>query len=256
MAKMQSLSLTTRAALIPNNLFEELIPNWDKLKPESQTVVERESQEFARARFHEGASRLEQGKRLVLLQERLIPINAFVPFLKLFNMSLKTAYRRINAYKSIQHRIPDNVLSVILYRNVDIASGDSPDLPFGKYTKVIKALPVPKTEDKAEINAWVDQLETKYRQYRSEARHGNGEVVDHDNPEPEILLKSAFRAARVCFRKLPNNHKTRAKWLEQLAGFLLAEAGMSSAMSIAPQAAPEDFRRGVGFPKGRSRKEE
>jgi hypothetical protein len=238
--------------LIPSTAFTQLAW-WGRLDAEEKKAVERESNELARARFHEGASKLEMGKHLIALRDLLEPHRVFVKHLKNFRMSFKTAYRYINAYKNAEKRFPPAVLSVLMARGWEIL-GESESKPYGKYTPVIQAhkqLTPPKTSDPVEIVDWAKKVEAGYKEYRSEIRTGT--ILPDERADPEVLLGRAVRSARSCFQKLPRNHKTRASWVNKLVGMMLNELGVSGEQSFSPIAISEDFRQQFLRPVGRPR---
>jgi hypothetical protein len=239
MAQLAKLSY----GAIPASVFQQL-PWWDRLSAEDQKQVERDSQNLARAQFHQGASKLEMGKYLVALRDRLDRYGVFVRHLKNFRMSQRTAYRYIDAYSNAKKRFPDPVLAVILARGLDML-GDTPECPYGKYTPVMRALPPPKTRNTTEIAEWADKVEAKYRDYRGKLNAG--EILSHANPSFDESLKEAFRAVRIRLRRLPANKK--AKFVSELSGMLLAEIGVSGNQNVEAMAVPEDFKQGRGRPR-------
>jgi hypothetical protein len=241
----RQIALQTKNNLIPTTAFTQL-PYWKMLNADEQKVVERESQELARAMFHEGASKLEQGRHLAELQETLEPYRVFVRHLRQFKFSIKSAYRYIAYYNNAKRRYPESVLQAILARGID-AIGDSVEQPFGKYTPVIKALPIPKNADKYEIENWVNRVEEKYKEYRSDLRQGMPMGLMAGNPTPDTLMKTAFRHVRMRFKRVPKGQQQA--WLKKLTGYLLAELGADSPVTINPTEAPEEFRRGPGKPR-------
>lgn len=238
MAQLTKLSY----GAIPTSVFHQL-PYWDKLSADDQRVVERDSQNLARAQFHAGASKLEMGKYLVALRDRLDRYGVFVRHLKNFRMSQRTAYRYIDAFTNARKRFSEPVLAVVLARGLDML-GDSPESPYGKYTPVMRALPPPKTRDTSIIVEWVDKVETKYRDYRGKLNAGD---ILPPSPSFDDCLKEAFRAVRIRLRRLASNRK--AKFVQELSGMLLAEIGISGHQNVEVMAVPEDFKQGRGRPR-------
>lgn len=243
MARMQQIQ--TKASLIPATAFTQL-PYWKVLTEEDKKIVERESQELARAMFHEGASKLEQGRHLVELRKRLEPYRVFVRHLRAFKMSFKTAYRYISAYENAKKRFPEPVLQAVLARGLEMV-GESAERPYGKYTPVVKLLPPPRTGDKYQIQEWVDKVEEKYKKMRGDMRAGMLLDYDHQHPETNALVKAAFRHVRIQFRRIPGDQKKKA--MRELFGYLMAEFGVTSPIEVRPSEAPDEFRRGPGKPR-------
>jgi hypothetical protein len=241
----RQIALQTKNNLIPATAFAQL-RYWKVLPPEEQKEAERESQELARAMFHEGASKLEQGRHLTELRRILEPYRIFVRHLKTFSISQKSAYRYMAYYNNAKKRYPESVLQAILARGLD-AIGDSVEQPFGKYTPVIKALPVPKNADKYQADEWVNRVEEKYKEYRSDLRQGMPIGMMAGNPTPDLLMKTAFRHVRMRFKRVPKGQQQA--WLKKLTGYLLAELGADSPVTINPTEAHEEFRRGPGKPR-------
>lgn len=241
----RQISLQTKSSLIPATAFTQL-PYWKRLTEEDKKAVERESQELARAMFHEGASKLEQGRHLVELRKRLEPYRVFVRHLRAFKMSFKTAYRYMSAYENAKRRFPEPVLQAVLARGLDIV-GESAERPYGKYTPIVKSLPPPRTSDKYAIQEWVDTLENKYKKMRGEMRAGLLLGYDHAHPATDSLVKAAFRHVRIQFRRIPVDQKKKA--MKELFGYLMAEFGVSSPIEVRPSEAPDEYRRGPGKPR-------
>lgn len=239
-------SIQTKSNLIPATAFTQL-PYWKLLNEEEKKIVEKESQELARAMFHEGASKLEQGKHLSELQKTLEPYRVFVRHLRQFRFSMKTAYRRIGEFNNAKKRFPEPVLQALLARGLDVV-GDTSDRPYGKYTPVMKTLPLPKTTDKYQIDEWVTKVEAKYKEYRSDLRNGLPYgFAGGDHPSPDTLMKAAFRHVRIRLKRVPKGQQ--AKWLRTLMQHLAAELASPETITVSPSEAPEDFRRGPGKPR-------
>lgn len=242
MAKLGSIQ--TKSNLIPATAFAQL-PYWKMLTEEEKKVGERESQELARAIFHEGASKLEQGRHLVELRKILEPYRCFVRHLKQFSLSMKTAYRYMSAYENARKRFPEPVLQAVLARGIDMV-GESPEQPYGKYTPVIKALPVPKTSDKYRIDEWANEVEKKYKAYRSDLRNDRPVSYDSAHPPTDAIVKQAFRLVRMRFRRIPPAQRKKA--LQDLFGYLTAELSVTG-FHVSPEQAPDEYRRGPGKPR-------
>lgn len=245
MAKLTSLQ--TKSNLIPATAFHQL-PYWKILDEKDQKKAEFETQEIARSLFHEGASRLEQGKHLLELQKTLEPYRIFVRHIRSVfkKMSLKTAYRRIGEYENAKKKFPEPVLQALLARGLDVV-GETSDKPYGKYTPILKQLPPPKTDDKYKINEWMDNVENKYKEYRSDLRNGLPLSFESAHQSPDTLMKSAFRHVRVRFKRVPKGQQH--KWLKTLTSYLLAELGSPETITVDATEAPEEFRRGPGKPR-------
>jgi hypothetical protein len=245
---MARRNLTTPAgsSLIPASVFE-MLPYWKKLSRDEQQVVESESQQLARAQFAQGASKMEMGKHLVALRDRLERYGVFVAHLKHFRLSQRTAYRYIGAFENARKRFPEGALSVALARGFDML-GETPEKPFGKYTPVLKRLPPPKTNNPKELNEWADNVEVKYKEYRAQVHAGAVEEEDGPSRSPDTLLKESFRFARVRMTRLTPGRQ-RTKFVHDLSGMLLAELGVSGHQTIDAQVAPEEFKQGRGRPK-------
>ena len=238
-------------ALIPASVFE-MLPYWGKFPSDEKKEIEKESQELARAQFMQGASKMEMGKHLVALRALLQRYGVFVAHLKNFTISERTAYRYIEDYENAKKKLPEAALSIALVKGIDL-TGSSPVKPFGKYTPVMKKLPPPKTNNTAELHAYWNEVEEKMKEYRSQVHAGIVVLPPDHNESPQVLLKEAYRFSRIRMKRI-SNAKGKTKFVHELAGMLLADLGVSGGQTIEAQTAPEDFKQGRGYPKGRPRK--
>lgn len=218
------------------------IEGWSELKPEEQSAVASESQALFQEIANEGFSKLNQGRHLAAIRDILEPKKLWLKFLKtLPNITERSAYRYITAWTHAEKTLPEPALKVLLSRGANMVS-TSKDKPLGAYTLPLKRLPPPKDGSPEELQEWATKLE-KAKNASMNRQHSEPVVTE------ESLLEEAFRFARICFRKLPNNHKVRARWVHNLDGMMLAQLGVSNSQSIKPIAAPEEFLTGPGRPR-------
>lgn len=230
-------------ALVPPDAFNTLAW-WEKLNKDEQNVVITEGQQLAKAMLDHGRSRLAIGQHLAKLQSVLEPHNVFGRFLKNFHFSKRTAYRYIKGYQNAQAKLPETVLKVAMAQGVNII-GDTDFKPLGVYTDAVAKLPVPKDATEEQAKTYLTQLEDVRKKLRP-----TGEMFTMPEPQdPATLLKECYRFVSLRYKRLPQNHKTRASWVRSLVGMLLADLGVSGQQTFAPQAIPEDFVAQRGRPR-------
>lgn len=217
------------------------LSGWEKLPASEQKAVEKETQALAYSMLEVGYSRLAVGEHLTNLQTILEPKRMFSKFLKIHRFNRSTAYIHIAAYKNAKSTLPPAVLKVAMARGFKML-GDSEDRPLGVYTEAVKALPPPKTEDVTKIERWLIEVEERRMKIRPVSGHM---VVSVDS---DTLKKECFRFFESRYKKLPQNHKTRMRWTEDLIGMMLSLLGVGGAKSFGPTAVPEGFRAVRGRP--------
>ena len=94
---------------------------------------------------------------------------------------------------------------------------------------------------------YLDQLDNVRKQNKGTATVSAVTVMAVPQ-DPETLLKEVYRFAHTRYKRLPSNSKTRAGWVRNLCGLLLADLGVGSAQSINPIAVPEEFKVQRGRP--------
>lgn len=232
------------AALIPRDRFAQF-EWWGKLDVRTQTTVEDKTQELARALMMQGSSKLATGKVLAEIRDILEPQRLFLKYIREgFHMSQRTAYRYIVGYENTAKRLPSQVLERAMARGFNMI-GDTPEKPLGIYTDIVKKLPVPKTEAKAD--AWLDDVEEARRKIRSRlARRAATE--DEDMVDPDEALKECYRFINIRLRRLPGG-RTKGNWVRNLVGMVMTSAGIGNEQSFTPVAVPSDFRAQRGRPR-------
>jgi hypothetical protein len=229
--------------LVPPDAFNTLAW-WEKLQPAEQTTVMHEGRLLAQAMLDHGKSRLAIGEHLEKLQGVLEPRNLFGKFLKNYHFSKRTAYRYIAGFKNAKARLPETVLKAAMARGVNIV-GETEARPLGIYTEAVAKLPPPQSANEVQANTYLTQLE----QVRKETRSSGANLFTVPVPQdPQTLLKECYRFVSLRYKRLPNNSKTRAQWVRNLVGMILADLGVSGEQTFAPHAAPEDFKAQRGRP--------
>lgn len=236
----QNLSPPSAVALTVSQLSS--LPWWGQLSQDDQNLVKMEVAELRRAKFREGASKLEQGQHLLALRDRLEPKRCFVRLLDTMRINMRTAYRYMDLYKEARRRFPGDQLSWILASGIDIWK--YPD-------SVLKRNPPPElTAGITEIKSYEKKLAQDVRKLkRGQIEGSKKDGDDFHPPTTDELMGQCFAFWRARFRQLPNNSKSRANWTRDLVGMFLTEMGVSGPQTFSPIAVPEDFRRGPGRPK-------
>lgn len=228
-------------ALVPAATFTNL-SWWKQLNETEQKTVLAEGEQLAFALYNYGHARLAVGEHLSKIREVLEPHNLFEKFLKNFHFSKRTAYRYIAGFSNAKALLPEPILKQAMARGFNIV-GESDQKPLGIYTDAAKVLPIPSDIDEAKANQWLDQVEILRKKARStemaaENEGSFGTIIPQD---PEALLKECFRFCNSRIRKMENDPKVRAKFVQQLAGMLLTQVGAHGKQSVTPLSVPEDF---------------
>lgn len=196
------------------------------LEPRERQILEREARALRTEMVHFAQSKLAIGEHLHKIQEILEPKRCFVRFLDNLRagLSRKTAYRYIDGYQNAQSMLPEPVLREAMARGMNMLG--SKEKPLGRYTLAVKRLPAPKTSNPKVIDAYLEEVQEKTREIYSN---------DLEKDEDE-LVKEVFRFFDARFQRLPNNHKTRRRFVENLGGMMVARLGVSSPQTFAPVA--------------------
>jgi hypothetical protein len=220
------------------------LPWWSKISIQEQSAVMEETQLLAGSLLDVGKARLKVGEHLTKLQGILEPHNLFSRYLKTFHFSRKTAYRYIAGFKNAQATLPGPILVEAMKRNIDIIGYDEVK-PLGKYTDAVKALPPPNSATSEQASTYLDALEDT----RKKVKSTNGNNVTEFAPvsDPNALTKEMFRFCDIRLRRI-SHHKQKQSVIHKLFGMLLASQGIANPLTIAPQAAPEDYKTQRGRP--------
>lgn len=219
------------------------LPGWDALNKRDQALIEKETLDLSEAIMGLGRSKLAIGEHLMRVQEKLEPLRMFTRYLDAYNLKKSTAYNHITAFKNATQWLPKPVLDAAIVRNMSII-GIKEDKPLGIYTDAVKRIPPPATNDPKKIAEYLDSVEAS--QKRTDGRSKRMAEVEED---PEVLLKQAYRFVVSRLNKLPSRGKARRSFIEQLAGMMISELGVSSSLSFMPEAIPHGFRAEVGRPR-------
>jgi hypothetical protein len=242
MSKSKLIVEKDGAGLVPSNFFEGL-PYWKDLKKEEQNTVVSATLSLRQNALKAVEGRLGMGLSLLQLQAVLEGRGLFVKYLHTLNFSYRTAYRLMVAASRVEEGLPRPALEAAVARGIDLIS-HNPARPFGAYTEPIKQLPPP--PGVAGVDEWLDKLE-KLREDTPGLRPKRIRTTDTTKMELR-----AFRAVRNAYRALSVPPKAKHAWAVSLIGKIMAELGVP-AQRFEPEAAPDEFRRGPGFPLGKKR---
>lgn len=195
------------------------------------------------ARMMQGVSGLALGAHLTNIQEISKKYRIFDKCLRLIGgISIKTSRRYMDGYRNAA-LLPGPVVKAMMLKGLTITP--TPGKPLGKYTTAVRQLQPPRSPDPEKAVKYVQQVEdfTKERRSRQTKARKNGKALEAEpvTGDPEVLLEQAFRAGYAASVKLPNNAKTRRKFLESLVGMLMTQFGIQSPHPFAPEAIPESF---------------
>lgn len=220
-----------------------------KMKEAEVAELLEEARELAKVRAVYGIAGLAIGAHLKKIHDITSPYRGFDKYVKSVGIAPKSAYRAIRGYEAAAQFFHPTILQVAEARGLKMIGYDEKK-PLGEYTEIVKhRLPPPKNPDFESAVKYVEDLKKTVTERKARIRKlaHKGELVVG---EPDVLLRSAYAAINRYFRRLPNNSRTRMKWVDDLTGMLMSDAGITSARSFSPSAVPEDFKpRPVGRPK-------
>jgi len=214
---------------------------WKELNTREQNTVMRETLEIGAAFMTWGEIKHEVGKRLAAVQEVLAPHNLFNPYLrvwsKLLNRSRRSFYRDIENYEKAT-AFPEAVARAAAIKN----------FPIEKLKTVRKMLPLPREASQSETQA------LKYVEEAKTYLHENPQIVQMDVMEipvdDEEMMQETLRQFKNALLKLPSRKKQ--PWARKLLGMQLTVMGISSPITLEPEAVPAEFVRGRGRPAGKT----
>lgn len=220
---------------------------WGRLSPEQRDKVVLHSNEVSKGLVAHTASGMYIGEHLSKVKA-ILPYGALGEYLAMLPWSRRTLYRYIDMYeKAGQHYSQPLILQ---------AQARRINLP-GRYEEAIEKMSPPTNLTAEEADEWLDKMVAKQREIdrkrkegiipaRSAAAKKRTEEEDARR-DPEFLKEHCFRTVRNALGHLGTTARKR-RFLESLVGMLMIEAGMQSAQTFAPEAAPDDYRRGPGRP--------
>lgn len=198
---------------------------WNKLNPQEQSTVQKESRSLAESLYSEGKSRLAIGQHLQTISSILAPKKLFDNFLRRhFHMTKSTAYNYINLWKAAAKDAPKPVLDIAMTRNYRVINRP----------QIFKTYPPPKTTNPEKIIQYLDRLETRKPKI----------VTIHKNRDG--LLKQALHSVEVCFEKVAV--KERADFARTLIGMEMTRFGFGVEQTFKPLPIPPSM---VVPPRGR-----
>lgn len=224
---------------------------FSKLTLSKQQQLLTDIEQLTAARMMHVSSGLAMGKYFSSIHAICEPHSgAFRKIANSFKFTGRTAYRYMETYENVRSAFHETILKAMMVRGVNILSY-SKEAPLGKYTEVVRLLPPPANPDEHEASRYVDQIEQTYKDRKkvmSERGERETPVVTHTKKD---LLESNYRGIRNALKSLPL--RQRRPFLDELFGMALTELGIGSNTTFTPEAIPEDFRRGPGYPRGRPR---
>lgn len=230
----------------PQNALTGL-PFWSELSASKQETIKHEVYQLVAARSMHIQGGLAMGKHLKAIYNTCEPYSgAFRKICATFSFVERTAYRYMETYDNARQAFHDNIILAAISRGINILSYNK-DLPLGKYTEAVKLLPPPKTASPEEAKAYVEKLETTYRDWKRQGgpRAEPQELVTLQSPKD--LLKSNFRGIKNAIAHIPP--RQRRRWFESLIGMGMVHMNIQSPCMFSPEAIPEEFLQGPGRPR-------
>lgn len=216
--------------LVPRSAMEKM-PWWNDLSPSEQRQVLLETQSLTEELDKFGLSKLAIGEHLVKLRDILEPKKKFLSYLK-HNFpeafTRATAYRWIENYQTATNALPAPFVQVAMSQGYHVIDA-----------KMVEKNPVPRTHDKAKIVAYLKKLKEE----------GKKSKESEERFEPEDVKKELFNRGCILIARLPNNSRTRANAIVEVAGLWFSYFGIQNEQSVSPLDVPEGLRAVRGRPK-------
>lgn len=194
-AKQEVAIISAGPALVVNNKL-----NFDALENGERKTIEQLDAQVREGIQNFKNSVLKIGEGLAGIELILEPRRAFTAYLNTLGIPRSSAYRSIRAFKVAKENLPDMILTQALASGIQMVGTE--DEPFGRYTKIVKKLGIPKgimTETRA--LEWVTQVKEKYLAQQKASRRKT----------PEQMEERAVRTVLQLAHRVPQ--ETQITWL-------------------------------------------
>lgn len=191
-----------------------------------------------------GAGILKQGEILSQLRDTLH--GAFYRYVahRIPSLSSASITRYISAWENAK-KLPEPILKAALAGNIDLTGPDKAE-PFGKYSEVVKKLPMPRQVDEKKAEEYVKNVIDAYAESRTKGKPGRKKTINwHD------AMRQSFTTVFRTYERIRPKEKD-IEFVNQLAGFLLYTLGIRKETVIVPAELPSEIMEGK--PKGRPKK--
>lgn len=186
------------------NVDLSTLNGWEGLQPEEQSSIRKETEQAIEDIENERKSRLSFGKHLTSVHDILKPKGMWIEYLeRVFHMSVATAYRYMELYRSINEKLPPPLLVIALRRGLEIRP------------KSLNATPIPKTDDPKKLEAFFEKIS------RPTPR-----IVSIETASSEDVLKECVNFVLLRARKV--HGRGRGPFLKHLVGILIGQLTPSS----------------------------
>lgn len=219
---------------VTDKLTNRPVINLAALEPFVRKQVTQLSAQLSQAIGEFGMSGLKIGGILKEIEAILKPRGVFVPYLNsLPGFSTATAYRYINAYDIAQEKFPKAILDRVITCGLPMIG--SKDAPYGKYTDVVKKLPMPENPTTEQADKWLSKVQEEYRK-GSGKNKGKAKL-----PDATVLQKEAYTSVLKRYQKVPDN--TKVYWMKQLLGYICFNLGWPE-LEVKSTKPPADWMEG------------
>lgn len=191
-----------------------------------------------------GAGILKQGEILSQMRDTLH--GAFYKFVayRIPSLSSASITRYISAWENAK-KLPEPILKAALAGNIDLVGPDKAE-PFGKYSDVVKKLPMPRQVDEKKAEEYVKNVIDAYAESRTKGKPGRKKSITLNE-----AMRTSFTTAFRMYDRIRPSEKD-VEFVTQLAGFLLYTLGIRKETTIKPAEMPATILEGKA--KGRPRK--
>lgn len=209
------------------------------------SVEQREQEKELRAKVFKGlkrrqASRLELGRLLIELHDKVVGEKRFKEYLEVFDIARRSAYRWMRVYKLLSS-LPDPILRAANKRNIDLGSE--------KFEGIVEKIPAPENPSQTEANEWLDEILARQKE-------SGGNLPQSSDPSALTLeqrMKVTTRAyvkhcramesvAATCWSEIPAEER-RLEVAQCLMGVAAARLGIAEPFTVTPDASPEEADR-------------
>lgn len=191
-----------------------------------------------------GTGILKQGEILSQLRDTLH--GAFYKFVasRIPSLSSASITRYIAAWENAK-KLPEPIVKAALAGNIDLVGPDKAE-PFGKYSDVVKKLPMPRNVDEKKAEEYVKNVIDAYKVSRSKGTPGRKKSITLNE-----AMRTSFTTVFRTYERIRPSEKD-VEFVTQLAGFLLYTLGVKKETTIKPAELPTSILEGKA--KGRPRK--
>jgi hypothetical protein len=232
-----------QTSLVIRGLDLDTMSIWTSLKKDIQDKLLGFAGEVKEAQWEQGFATLKEASALYEAYKLLNGEGQFREFLdKVYKASWRTGYQRLETYKQARLKLSEEQLQYLIaygpelmtYRNV----------PFGEFLNVAKGLPAPKSEKPEDMNPFIEKVDAKYRELKSDRRKTGQRKISTDE-----AVKMAFNnlLSLLSTAKIKTSQR-QLEFLERVAGMVMYDRAIPGQLRAGRIEVPEGFKVKRGRP--------